>query len=700
MKTVRLRFLCVLVMISALLTCGLNVSAQSTRVVNAQESKAPRGKSAQRSGRVATTTAPLARAASQKGPSPSANQSKHGGKESPSDKERATTTAARSRSSDTTPSASVDATTIIAELIRSDTKTTKPAAALVVRLALGGPMSDRSQPMRFFGRQRRALSDLRDLLTRLGDDASVSTVVVELSALSIGSATAQEIRHGLEQLHRKGKTTVALLNDDSQTAYAIALACNEIVMPPSNALMLMGARVDGYFFRSLLAKLGARADIIHIGEYKSYGEMYTEDDFTTPARQNMQAIVDDVYRQLVETIAHGRGLTTATVAALIDRGPLTAQEALEAKLIDRIAYGDDVIESFRRAGRKVISADDYSDAKQSRESDISLAEILTLLSGGKPAPRETKFPQVAVVYALGPILPGSSDALDLSASEEITAEDYLKILTEIEKDASIKGVILRVNSPGGSAFASDLLFRRLVELGKKKPLITSMGDVAASGGYYLAMAGKKIIANPLSVTGSIGVVGGKLDLAGTYAKIGINKSTVARGQFAKLFSETGGFSPQERAIVEKLMRQTYDEFVAKAAQQRSMTTETLERLAQGRVYTGAQAYEVGLVDTLGSFDVAVAEMKRLLGLQPEDKIQLVAYPKEVTLRDLILRAMGRSTQLAHVPLTPAALLPADTASWIANSGELIPPLAQALALGRLLLVERVALIIPFALEVK
>ncbi len=699
MKTARWRFFGFLAMTVAFVLGGFDVAAQSSHLINTQSAKSSRQRSAVRSGRSTTTTAPLTHPAAEKS-FPASIDETQAGNESRRARERTTSSAQRSRSRETTPSASADATTIIAELIRSDTRTTKPAATLVVHLPLGGPMSDRAQPMRLFGRQRRALSDLRDLLTRLGDDASVSTVVVELSALSIGSATAQEIRHSLQQLHRKGKATVALLNDDSQTAYLIALACHEIVMPPSNALMLMGARVDGYFFRSLLAKLGARADIIHIGEYKSYGEMYTEDDFTTPARENMQAIVDDVYRQLLETISQGRGLTTATVAALIDRGPLTPKEALNAKLIDRIAYGDDVIESFRRAGRKAINADDYADSKKSREGDISLAEILTLLSGGKPAPKEVKFPQVAVVYALGPILPGASDALDLSASEEITADDYIKILNEIEKDSLIKGVILRVNSPGGSAFASDVLFRRIVDLGKKKPVITSMGDVAASGGYYLAMAGSKIIANPMSVTGSIGVVGGKLDLAGTYAKIGVNKTTITRGKFANLFSETGGFSPEERAVVEKLMRQTYDEFVAKAAQQRGMTTESLERLAQGRVYTGAQALEAGLVDALGSFDVAVAEMKRLLGLQPDEKIQLVAYPKEVTLRDLILKAVGRSTQLAQSPLAPATSAPADAAAWLMTTSELASPLGQALTLGRLLLAERVVLMIPFALDIK
>ncbi|MGC8742064.1 MAG: signal peptide peptidase SppA [Candidatus Sumerlaeaceae bacterium] len=543
------------------------------------------------------------------------------------------------------------ASAIAQELEKADTKTTKPAAALVVTVPLGGELSERGGGLRLLGPRKRSLKETLELFVRLRDDAAVSTVVLELSALGVGTATVQELRQGVDELRRAGKHTVAVLNDDSQSGYLLAVACDQIVMPPSNALMLVGAKVDGYFFRQLLDKLGARAVVVHIGQYKSYGEMFTEDDFTSPARENMRALVDDAYRQLVESIAAGRHMTTATIEALVDRGPLTAREALEARLVDQLAYREEIAEAYRRQGAKVVAADNYGVDKRIKPEEMNLLALFTALSKGATASRESKFPQVAVVYAVGPIVPGSSDNLDLSNADEIAADDYMKILDDIEKDASIKGVILRVNSPGGSAFASDVLFRRIVELGKKKPVIASMGDVAASGGYYLAMAASKIIADPMTVTGSIGVVGGKIDLAGTYDKLGIHKTTIARGRFANLFSETGGFSPAERAVIEKLMRQTYDEFVAKAARQRAMTTAALESLAQGKVYTGAQARAVGLVDELGGFSRAVLEMKHQLGLQPEDKVALVAYPKELTLLDVLQKAMGMNAQLAELGAT-------------------------------------------------
>jgi len=502
------------------------------------------------------------------------------------------------------------------ELARADTKTTKPAPALVLTIPVGGELAERGGGLPFFGQRRRSLKEILELMVKVRDDAAVSTVVLELSAFSVGTATVQEIRQAVQDLRSAGKSVVAVMNDDSQSAYLLAVACEQIIMPPSNALLLIGAKAESYFFKRLLEKLGARAEVIHMGQYKAYGEMFTEDDFTTPAKENLRAVVDDAYRQLVDAIAAGRRLTMATVESLIDRGPMTAAEALQAKLVDRLAYRDELLEEFRQKGAKVLGQDDYASDKRTASGDSNLLALLSALSKGSAAPKESKYPAVAVVYAVGPIVPGSSGTMDLSNAEEIAADDYLKILDEIEKDASIKGVILRVNSPGGSAFASDVLFRRIVELSKKKPVIASMGDVAASGGYYIAMAAQKIVANPMTVTGSIGVVGGKIDLAGTYAKLGINKTTIARGRFANLFSETGGFSPDERALMEKLMRQTYDEFVSKAAAQRKMTTAALERLAQGRVYTGLQAQEVHLVDALGGLRARCAGNEAQLGPTP------------------------------------------------------------------------------------
>jgi len=298
---------------------------------------------------------------------------------------------------------------------------------------------------------------------------------------------------------------------------------------------------------------------------------------------------------------------------------------------------------------------------------------------------------VAIVEVKGTIMsgeaPGGFGETGIAYSGKVIAD-----LKKAEDDPSVAAIVLDVDSPGGGVTASADIHRALTEC--YKPIVTSMGDVAASGGYYISMAAGKLIADPMTLTGSIGVVGGKLDLAGTYAMLGVRKTTIARGRFASLFSETGGFSPEQRASVEKIMRQTYDEFVAKAARQRGMTTQALEQLAQGRVYTGAQARDVRLVDALGGFGDAVQEMKHLIGLQPEDKVSLVAFPKELTLLDVLQKAMGANAQLARSggadPLQAAALSAADLAK----------PLAQALALGRILAAEHVALMLPLVLNLQ
>ena len=259
------------------------------------------------------------------------------------------------------------------------------------------------------------------------------------------------------------------------------------------------------------------------------------------------------------------------------------------------------------------------------------------------------------------------------------------MLDEVQKDRKIKAVLLRVDSPGGSAFASDLIWRKLQELRKVKPVVASMGDVAASGGYYIAMGANRLIASEGTITGSIGVLGGKMNLSGGFGKIGVTKATVSKGRFAALFSETSGFTPEERSLVEGMMRSTYDEFVSKAAQGRRMTREKLSELAEGKVWIGSRARKVGLVDECGGMGLAIQEVKKLIGLRQDDKIALVTYPKEKTFLDMLQRALGSS-------ITAQTALEEFTGPLPRSVRSLIGP---AKALVRLLERERVVTMMPF-----
>lgn len=574
----------------------------------------------------------------------------------------------------------------------TDTKTSDSRAAKAVLVTVAGELLERGSSLAFLRTSMKSLKDYVDTLRRARQDKDVQVIVLRLSPVSMGLGTALELRDAVGEARAAGKRVVALLEDGSQSAYLVASAADEVVMPPTGVLMLTGVSADAYFLKSLLGKIGATAHIVHMGQYKAAGETLTEDDFTTPARENLEEVVDDAYRVFTDKIAASRGIESSQVVALMDRGPLLAAEAREAGLVDRVAYADEVTTDLAGQGLKIVEEEDSASGSRERLEDISLFSLLTGV--GRPAApsaaRPSRLPQVAVVYAVGPIVPGSSSSL-LGSEEEIAADDFLTMLEEIRTDDKIRAVILRVNSPGGSAFASDLIWRKIAELRRVKPVVASMSDTAASGGYYIAMGATKIVAHPGTVTGSIGVVGGKLDLSGTYEKIGVRKSTISRGRYANLFSETGGFAPHERELVERLMKQTYDDFVAKAAEGRQMTTETMENLAQGKVWLGARAKQVGLVDELGGLPKAIEATKLLMGLTPDDKVELVAYPKDMTLMDVLQKAFGGGATVGLGPRPSlSAVLPAAVR----------PLAAQAVAVLHLLQREQVLAVSPVLLDLR
>lgn len=596
---------------------------------------------------------------------------------------------AQARSADRTT------TEALADEIRSaDSRPGDLNANRLLVVPVRGPMPERGAALSLLTRKSDSLKDHLDLLRRAREDRTVRGVALRLSDASIGIAGAQELRNAVAELRARGKKTTALLETDSQVAYLVAAACDEIVAPPSGGLMLHGVKGDAYFLRGLLAKVGVTAEVLHVGRYKAAGEMFTEDGFTTPARENMTELVDDLYGQMIDVLVESRGKTREEAVAVVNRGPMTADEAKEAGLVDRVAYAEELLQERRKDGATVVAKSDYDKTGSARGAELTPLSLLMGMSrpssgGGDSA--ESRLPQVAVLYAVGPIVLGSSEGV-FGTEEQIASNDFLETIDEIQKDAKIRAVIVRVNSPGGSAFASDLIWRRMEELKKNKPVVVTMGDVAASGGYYIAMGANRIVAQPGTLTGSIGVVGGKADLAGLYDMLGVRKESVTRGAFAGLMSETGGFTDMERVAIERMMRHTYDDFVAKAAAGRGKTPEQMDELAQGRVWTGQRAKEAGLVDELGGMGRAIDEVKNLLGMKPDEKVALVAYPKEVGLMDVLRKALGREVTAG----VGGAPLPGLAG---AASGLLPEPLAGVLATARttarMLERERVLMVMPF-----
>lgn len=599
--------------------------------------------------------------------------------------------------------AAKDTKTTLSELIKSsDSKTKFKSADKVLVLPIKGNIQERGQELALFGTQPESLKQYMDLLRKARLDDEIHSVVLRIGPNSMGMATVQELREAVSELRKREKRVIAILEDDSQASYLLATAANEVAMPPSGDLLLHGVNADSYFLKELLDKVGVKVQILHVGQYKSYGETFTQDEFTTPARQNMTEIVDSVYDQVRQMIAEGRKMPADRAEQAINGGPLSAENARKAGLIDRVTYADDLLEGLKKDKLSIVKAEDYksnSSSSSSDSSDISLLGLISMLSKSDDASDSSgNYPQVAVMYAIGGITLGSSSGSGLGVDTEIASDDFIQELEKLKNNDKIRAVILRVNSPGGSAFASDLIWKKVEELKTKKPVVASMSDVAASGGYYISMGANKIIAQPGTLTGSIGVVGGKPNLANLYKKIGVNKTNISRGQYAAMFSETRDFNDAETSAVQNIMQRTYEEFVTKAAQGRNLTYDQLHEVAQGRVWTGEAAKNVGLVDALGGLDTAIVETKALIGLKPTDKVRLLTYPKEKTLVDIIQKALGSSSSTVQVGLpawaSEAAL---QAAPWPAGLKNV---LTQAALIAKMLERESVLTVMPVLLDVQ
>lgn len=572
----------------------------------------------------------------------------------------------------------------------------------ILSIPVEGSFAERGNQSSLFSSNVKSLQSYFELLRKVKDDKAIETVVFRIGSSDLSLAYIQELTEHVKDLRENGKKTVAILEDDGQSSYLMALACEKIVIPPSGSLMLRGISADSYFLKNLLGKLGVKAQFQHVGQYKSYGETFTEDSFTTPALENMNELVDSMFEQYVNTVAQGRKLSQDEARAAFDKGLMTAGEAKEAKLIDQVAYADEIFKELTKKDNKITEAKDYIKKSSSSKSDISL---LSLLMGGSSksdsSESTSNIKRVALLYAIGGISQGSNGGLGSDTS--IASDDFIEQLEDLKNDDKIEAVILRVNSPGGSAFASDLIWRKIEELKKEKPVIASMSSIAASGGYYISMGADKIVADPGTLTGSIGVVGGKANLKGLYDKIGVTKNSVAKGAYAHLFSETQDFTPQDQKLIQDMMQRTYDEFVTKAAEGRGKTYDDIHKVAQGRVWTGEKAKEAGLVDELGGLSTAIALAKDSIGVKRTDKVRLIAYPKEKSFVEILQNALGTgsiSASALPVKMNSDSLLLESLLGTSLIPDGLKTAMRSALQISTMLEKEKVLAVMPFVLDIK
>jgi protease-4 len=471
------------------------------------------------------------------------------------------------------------------------------------------------------GARRPTLRGIVDNLRKAKADARVTAVLLKPTGFTSPYwGKVHEIRDAILDFKKSGKPIYAYLEYGGDREYFLATAADRIFLMPSSPLDLTGVASYELFFRGTLDKIGAYADLHHVGQYKSAVNTFTERGFTPPHREMAEALNRDLYEQLVRGIAEGRQKTDAEVRSIVDDGPFLPEAALSAGLIDEIAYEDEVEKKLGVGGeRRKFEGADY----------------------GRVTLGTTRGPRVAIIHASGAIVNGPSgfDPLNGSAVGSDTLVDAIR---QARRDRSIRAIVLRIDSPGGSATASDLIWRELMVAKRERtdrPIIASMSDLAASGGYYIAMPADAIVAQPTTLTGSIGIFGGKFVTGGVFEKIGTRVEGLSIGKNAEINSPVRPYNQNEVKKVEGQLQAFYDQFVEKVAAARDSTPEKIDQIAQGRVWTGRQAKENGLVDALGGLDRAIAVAKERANIPADSDVQLVIYPPRKTFFELFTETM-------------------------------------------------------------
>jgi len=473
----------------------------------------------------------------------------------------------------------------------------------------------------FFSRSRAVtVTSIWMSLRNAAVDPHIKAIVLEPEGLRIGWAKSEELRADLEQFRKSGKPVYAYLRTPAMHDYYVALGAGRIFIGPSDQVYVKGLRAELTYFKKTFDKLGVSVEIEHAGKYKDFGDMFTRPDMSSETRQVMDRLVDGLYGNVVARIAASRKKSPADVRALIDRGPFTASQALQAGLVDELRFEDEMygeLKSALKSGEpRKVSIDTY--ARVPADS-VGLA--------GRS--------RIALVVGQGDIVRGNSD--DDGAEGDLTSYGFDRILRHVADDSGVKGVIVRIDSPGGEVDASDEMWREMSLLSKKKPLVISMSDVAASGGYYMAMTGDPIVSYAETETGSIGVVFGKPNLHGFYDKLGITKDAVQRGSHADIDSDYSSLTTEERELLRKGIDESYRDFVTKVATARHRTFEQIEPVAQGRVWLGSDAQARGLVDQLGGLDAAVQLVKQQAHIAATENVTIDVYPASRSLFDVLTK---------------------------------------------------------------
>jgi len=513
---------------------------------------------------------------------------------------------------------------------------------IVLRADLGRGLTDGASQdalsSALFG-SKPTLRDFLDALDRAGDDGRVKGIYIELGGDSLALATCQEVRDAIQAFRAKGKFAIAFSTSFGEFGpgtrpYYVATAFDQIWLQPLGSVGLIGLHAEVPFVRGTLDKLGIAPSFAQREEYKTAMNFLTDKAMTPPQRKQTEDLLDSSSKQIVNGIAAARKLSAQQVRALIDHGPFVAEEAKAAGLIDHIGYTDEV-------------------AAQARQQAGSGAEFVALKryldTAGRP---HRSGPKIALIYGTGIITETSSSAEALLGETELSARKLARAFRQAAADKDVRAILFRIDSPGGSAVASETIWREVARARERKPVIVSMGNVAGSGGYYIAAPANKIVAEPATITGSIGVLAGKLVIAGLLQKLGVTSEGVQRGANAAMFSEFDDFSQPARERLDAFLDATYAGFKQRVATGRQMSQEQVEAVAKGRVWTGAEAKENGLVDELGGYEVALRLAREAGNIGADQPFAVTLYPRQKsTIERLYERLRNPDADAEDLPST-------------------------------------------------
>ncbi len=551
----------------------------------------------------------------------------------------------------------------------------KSSLAKVAYFDISGAITERPASFSWMAGQQdnQTLRSLLERLQQARDDKDVRAVLITIEDSTLNLAQAQEIRDALVDLRKAGKKTFVYADSYDTTSYTLASGATNICMMPGGDIMVLGVGIETMFYKGIMDKAGVKADYVQIGEYKGAEEPYTRSEPSPELRGELNHVVEALYDQIVSGISLARNMPSDKVKDLIDDTLVPARVAKDRGFVDHLVDEDGLRSLLKdELGKDINLVQDYGEPAKEAIDFSNPFSVLTAMAK-KPAPSNK--PAIAVVYADGVIQDGDG-AGSLFSQGGVGSETMRQALRKAARDENVKAVVLRIDSPGGSALASEVMWQATRRLAEKKPVIVSVGNMAASGGYYLASAGDYIFADPSAIVGSIGVVGGKFVIKDLFDKLGLSTETFQKGRNADLFSQNTPFNERQRRLITNWMRGTYDQFTDRVMSTRKDKIKDIDKVARGRIFLAQQAKDLGMIDELGGTESAIAYAAGKAKLSP-GSYDIRVLPSPRTIADYFTGGAGADTAMPFTPkitISPDSILralPASTKQLITQQLQMV-----------------------------